>query len=355
MLSSKKIWFVVLLVACVLTPVSSPSNNIYTARAGTTTLEEIVSLRRKNGSSFKSGELNPELLEEYEKLKNTFAQEDQVVTRENRYNHLVKALYEILRVGNFNEISNWPVDVSDAATQMFINKINSLRSLVNGSIAIDQNISEQVRLQMVDHIVYLFLVSGSGSSPLHQNLFGGDVDGSVYQEWFLSRVKSVERGTCASTSGIACGHEKKITVTQKWESLTSPILRISLLVHEAAHAGDSGVVHTQCPQEVVTYPENDLLPRLYDLDSIRETFQLLDASASQQSLDWIQDFMYGMHCDDQLNGAYVHEAVLMNNLIKFCESCSNSLKIEAKAGLDYDLSRLISFEARALLQKEIVE
>ena len=202
---------------------------------------------------------------------------------------------------------------------LFFWVLSSFSISAKASITIQFDASVQVDLknQVIDDFSFMESISGSKASPLHQEVFGS-VNGSQYLQWFGKRVFYFGVNSCGGGGAVACvmsQYQHKIWVTNNYISIDHPqIARLMTLYHEARHTEDDhdNWPHARCPKH---FPYRSI---------------------------WTGKRLNGNYaCDDTAFGSYSSASVLLNNISKFCESCSAKVKADAKLYSDDQVKRVI--------------
>ncbi len=205
-----------------------------------------------------------------------------------------------------------------------------LLALTTG-LQFDANVSEKLKAQVLSDFQFLQSIQGSKASPVHAETFGS-VNGSNYQNWFSSRVFYFGLDGCGGNSAVACvkpQFKNKVWVTSNYTAFDHPqISRLMTLFHEARHTEDAheNWPHAKCP-------------RVFPHRSIWTGGRLANHTA----------------CDATAYGSYASASVMLNNVARFCENCSEKVKADAKIYADDQVLRVIEPAAIALLKKDFVD
>ncbi len=181
----------------------------------------------------------------------------------------------------------------------------------------DSNVSANLRKQVFDDFNLMGTIAGFQQSPLHEEIFG-KIDGKNYLQWFQNRVKFFGFSNCGGPSAVACVNGKyknKIFVTGNYTGIDHPqIARLMTLYHEARHTEvENGLwPHAKCPSN---FPYRSI---------------------------WTGKKLSGNYaCDSTVYGSYASASVLLNNVSKFCQNCSDKVKADAKIYSDDQVKRVI--------------
>ena len=192
----------------------------------------------------------------------------------------------------------------------------------------DSNITEQLRTQVLDDFQLMQGVTSTKESPIHQEIFG-KIDGTNYLNWFQSRVKFFGYNNCGGGGAVACvkpQYLNKIWVTANYTGIDHPqIARLMTLYHEARHTemNNDNWPHAKCPSD---FPYRSI---------------------------WTGKKLAGGYaCDSTVYGSYASASVLLNNISKYCDSCSEKVKEDAKIYSDDQVKRVIDPASIAKLKQD---
>jgi len=192
----------------------------------------------------------------------------------------------------------------------------------------DTNVSADLQGQVLTDFQFIQSVSSSKESPLHQEIFG-KIDGANYLNWFQSRVKYFGVNSCGGGGAVACvkpEYANKIWVTGNYTGIDHPqIARLMTLFHEARHTEDANDnwPHAQCPSD---YPYRSI---------------------------WTGKKLAGGYaCDSTVYGSYASASIMLNNISKFCENCTDKVKQDAKLYSDDQVLRVIDAPSSARLKQD---
>ena len=193
----------------------------------------------------------------------------------------------------------------------------------------DADVPADIKKQMVEDLAFITTVQGTQTSPLHQTIFG-KMAGATYKQWFDSRVLSVGMSDCGSQFAVACVSpffdNTKIWLTQNFIKFSHPqIARLMVVLHEARHTenqnGNWG--HATCP------------------------VPFKDAKGNDMKSIWTGSTLAGQPaCDVTPKGSYGSSTILLKNVSRFCESCTDKVKLDAGIYADDQLGRISSAKAK---------
>ncbi|MFN8845371.1 MAG: hypothetical protein ACK5V3_01135 [Bdellovibrionales bacterium] len=164
-------------------------------------------------------------------------------------------------------------------------------------------------------------ISGKGSTPLHDLIFQGPVDGRVYRDWFFKRVKKIAMSpSCNFTARIDSEGEPGVIYISKCVNLNpdrnQTAYWLSILFHEARHLE----------------PHNKYWHHSLCLDNSSMV----------------------MSCDQSPMGPFGLEKILFGNLVKYCSNCSQDFMTQAQAVLeDEQVWQKIDDQSTQAIQKDL--
>jgi hypothetical protein len=204
--------------------------------------------------------------------------------------------------------------------------ITSFASVID--LQFDSNVTANLRKQVMGDFELMQNMGASRESPIHQEIFG-KVDGSNYLQWFQQRVKYFGFSSCGGPSAVACvkpQYLNKIWVSGNYTGINHPqIARLMTLYHEARHTekDKDNWPHAKCPRN---FPYRSI---------------------------WTGKRLAGNYaCDSTVYGSYASASVLLNNISKFCESCSEKTKQDAKIYSDDQVKRVVDAASVARLKQD---
>ena len=169
-----------------------------------------------------------------------------------------------------------------------------------------EDVPEKMKEEITNVFVWMRGIRGSGSTTLHRKIFGGDVAGPVYINWFRQRLKQIRIDPSECRDIIAVLRNRKPAACampdlpgQRHVAWFVPditrfegSLLLSTLVHEAQHLSPEGRhPHIAC--------------------------------RSNGNKD----------CDSDELGAYTASAVFISNVMHYCINCNDPLSKHVLSGL----------------------
>lgn len=199
----------------------------------------------------------------------------------------------------------------------------------------DSEVPMRYRQQLIEDLNWVYSLNGNYTSPLHLDIFG-TLNGSSYKSYFENYVKKVGLHDCDGGMSVACviGNEEegKIFLTPAFMNReTTRLMRIFTLFHEARHL-DQNVVqwpHDQCPTPFLD-------------DSGQDIVGILNGDKLEG--EWA--------CDWSAYGSYGSTAVMMSNIARFCENCTEEEKRLAQSYADMLFYRVSDPESRNKLRED---
>ncbi|TBR20218.1 hypothetical protein EPO15_13425 [bacterium] len=197
-----------------------------------------------------------------------------------------------------------------------------------GELPFDKDVPKEIQAQMLGDLAFIKTVSGSGASPLHRQIFGA-VDGSVYEQFFKSRVSGVGMSRCGDGNAVACvmpfWNPTKMWLTQNYIRFSHPqVSRLMVVFHEARHteSGHGNWGHASCPTPF-------LGPDGKEMRSIWTGAELAGEAA----------------CDKTPLGSYGSSAIMLKNIANHCETCNGKVRQDASLYADDQLGRVTDAKA----------
>ncbi len=195
------------------------------------------------------------------------------------------------------------------------------------------SVTFEIRAQMSDDMEFVSAIRAEESSGLHRNIFGS-VDGRDYLRFFSDRIECIDMGRCGnSIASVACVRGSKMVLAKGYSLLNIPqIARIGIVFHEARHAEN---VHDNWPHVLCPEPFKD--------DSGNDVRGIFSG-----------ELMAGEYaCDTTPFGAYGTGLVMLKNISKHCENCTDKVKMDAGLYADDHLRRIIDPAAVKTIQDDL--
>ncbi len=204
------------------------------------------------------------------------------------------------------------------------------------ALTFDRNVPKETQEQLTSDLASLEGIYGATASALHTTVFG-EVDGSVYSNWFRSRVLRV--GYDSSSVGGAVAYvspfsdPSRIVLTANYTRFSHPqIARLMIIFHEARHTErqNSYWPHSRCPRLFVDEAGREI-------KSIWTGLPLAGESA----------------CDSQIGGAYASTVIMLGNISLYCETCTEKVRADAELYARDQLKRVINREAAKQIKEDL--
>lgn len=181
----------------------------------------------------------------------------------------------------------------------------------SSALIFSPQVPEAVKQQVLDDLKLIGSVEASGSTPLHQTIFG-EVSGTNYSKFFESRMKKVGMG-CGGGNAVACvkpyQSNSTMFLTENYIKFSHPaIARLMVVFHEARHGeGQNGNWHhAVCPTPFIGEDGKEI-------KSIWTGATLAGEDA----------------CDISPMGSYGSSTIMLKNISKFCTNCNSKMKLDA--------------------------
>lgn len=197
-----------------------------------------------------------------------------------------------------------------------------------GGIRFDRDISQELKKQIQVDLEFLASLKGEQTTKLHQEIFG-PFNGSSYQDFFKKRIFDVGMDDCGGGPAFACvmpfSDANKMYLSENYVKYSIPqMFRIYTLLHESRHTEtkNDNWPHVNCPSPFLDKDGKDIVGII--------TGRKMEALPA---------------CDDVARGAYGIEVVIGKNIEKFCSSCTEKTRADAKLYADDTRKRIIGDEA----------
>jgi hypothetical protein len=187
----------------------------------------------------------------------------------------------------------------------------------------DNNVPETMQEQITQDLEFLKTINGKLQSDLHQQIFG-DLSGITYLQFFYSRITSIGKSECGSKEAVACvlpiSSPSKMWITDNYIRFSHPqIARIMSLFHEAKHT-----------ESIKRFWPHSICPNPF-----------LDESNQPVKSIWTKAHLAGRPaCDHTAYGSYGSSLIMLKNISKFCDTCTEKVKIDAGIYADDQLKRI---------------
>jgi hypothetical protein len=203
------------------------------------------------------------------------------------------------------------------------------------TLQFDSNVEAPLKKQMLEDLAFIGSVQGAKASPLHQKVFG-QVNGSMYSDWFGNRIFSIGKNGCGSGNAVACVipymDSNKMWVTKNYTQFDHPqIARVSVIYHEARHSEtqNGNWSHATCPTP------------------------FKDANGNDIKSIWTGAMLAGQPaCDVTPFGSYGSQTILLKNISMNCDNCNSKVKADAEMFGNDQLGRVIDARAKAAMKAD---
>jgi len=206
------------------------------------------------------------------------------------------------------------------------------------SLRFSSSIEAQNQGQILEDLDLLGRLTGSGGTPLFQEIFGSPFLGTALLNFFTQRISSFDANSCGGGAGlVGCVRplvaSDVMWLTPSYFSLGLPqIYRLSVLFHESRHTEMIQMFwpHVKCPRPFQG-------PTGKDIVGILSGVELAGLPA----------------CDSTAYGAYAVQAELLKNTELFCQNCSEKIKMDAHLFGEDNLHRIVDPEALKKLRHDV--
>lgn len=208
-------------------------------------------------------------------------------------------------------------------------------SLNAHAVDFDSDVPKNIQTQMIADLAFMNQLHGNGKTPLHAQIYG-DVDGATYKRFFETRITSIGVDSCGGGPAVACVQPyfdpNKMWLTNNFIKFSHPqVARMMVVYHEARHSesnnGNWG--HDTCPRP------------------------FLDANGKDMVSIWTGAKLEGQPaCDSTAFGSYGSSTIMLKNISKFCDNCSDKVKLDANIYASDQLGRIDRPEVKAAMLKD---
>jgi hypothetical protein len=203
------------------------------------------------------------------------------------------------------------------------------------SLTFDNDVSQNLKNQMLADLDFMAQLQGDGATPLHQEIFGPSVDGQTYKNFFETRITKVGLNDCGDAKAVACVipffNPHKMWITNNFIKFSHPqIARMMVVYHESRHSEseNGNWAHDDCPTPFVDENGNEIV-------SIWTGATLAGEAA----------------CDSTPYGSYGSSTILLHNISQYCTNCSDKVKMDAKLYSDDQTNRMTG-KAKVAIKKD---
>lgn len=199
----------------------------------------------------------------------------------------------------------------------------------------DDDVPADIQDQMRKDLAFIRGLRGDGATALHRQLFGA-VDGTVYGDFFDSRVTAIGMSGCGGGNAVACVipflGPSKMWLTENFIKFSHPqVARMMVVYHEARHTESSNRnwPHARCPTPFRDAAGNDV-------KSIWTGAPLAGEPA----------------CDKTPLGSYGSSTLMLKNIQKHCRGCTDKVRMDAGLYADDQLGRITDPESKRRMQED---
>lgn len=195
----------------------------------------------------------------------------------------------------------------------------------------ESTVPAAVRQQVTADMAFINGIRGETASPLHQKIFGKNVDGPTYIQFFDSRVRSIGMNSCGAENAVACVNpfygSNRIFITSNYTQFDHPqIAKMMIVFHESRHTEDENGnwPHANCPE---SFPEKSI---------------------------WTGAALAGQNaCDSTALGSYGASLIMLKNIQEHCTNCTDKVKMDAGIYADDQFKRIIAADAIEAIKKDL--
>lgn len=214
-----------------------------------------------------------------------------------------------------------------------------LASITGFGYTFDSNVPAEVKKQITDDMAFIGSIQGTEGSELHKKIFGL-VQGDTYTKFFESRVTSIGMNSCGGNpKAVACVipflGSSKVWLTKNYTKFDHPLMaKMMVVFHESRHTevSNGNWSHATCPSPFID-PKTGK-----DMVSIFTGATLAGEPA----------------CDKTPLGSYGSSQIMLKNIQKFCENCTEKVKMDAGIYGDDQLGRMLG-EAKTQIEEDLAK
>jgi hypothetical protein len=205
------------------------------------------------------------------------------------------------------------------------------------SIEFDKSVPKNIQDQMKQDLNFINSVKLTGQTGLHSKIFGEKIDGA-YKKYLETRISNVRYDDDPTSNVLAYVKEdvdNTMFLANNYMKYQVPqVMRIMTVYHEARHteAKNKYWRHAICPTPF-----------------IGEDGKKVEGIVSGMTLAGLKA------CDTTNLGAYATGSILLKNVAKYCENCSEKVKMDADLYAMDMMKRIINKKARDEMKKDFKE
>lgn len=205
------------------------------------------------------------------------------------------------------------------------------------ALEFDSDVPATVKSQMIEDLKLVGSFQGDSASEIYKRIFEiQTMTGSNLVTFFNSHVEEVGMDSCGGGPSVAAcvyGASSKMWLTPNFVKNNIPqIYRISMIFHEARHTESYnwGWGHATCPT-----PYRD--EKGQDIVGIISGAKMAGQPA----------------CDNTVMGSYGLQAVLLKNVEKHCDNCTEKLKQDGQLFGDDTIKRISNLSERQKIREDL--
>jgi hypothetical protein len=215
-----------------------------------------------------------------------------------------------------------------------------LSLLISGSaysVEFDKSVPKNIQSQMVQDLSFINGVKLTKQTGLHSKIFGEQIPGA-YKQYFETRIFHVEYDDDQTSNAMAYVNPwvaNTMFLANNYIKYQQPqISRIMIVYHEARHteAEHGNWSHAICPTPFIGEDGKEVV-------GIVSGMKLAGEAA----------------CDTTNMGAYATGSILCKNVAKYCENCTEKVKMDADLFAMDMMKRIIDVKARDEMKKDFAE
>jgi len=207
------------------------------------------------------------------------------------------------------------------------------------AITFDQDVPKEIQDQFQADLSVVQSFEGKKQTPFHQEIFES-MNGQKYSNFITDRVFSVGIDDCGGGAGTMACVQPFLDAHKMW--LTKNLItgarpqaaRIMIIFHEARHTEEDNVYwfHATCPTPY--------------RDENGKDYVGMNSGIKLEGLD---------ACDSKAFGSYGFTVILLKNLAKYCETCSEKFKMDADIYSNDQIHRFHLPEVKKQVQADLAK
>jgi len=194
-------------------------------------------------------------------------------------------------------------------------------------VEIDSSFPAEIKNALLQTLSFIESIQGTQSSPLHQQIFEGPVNGATYCKFIQDRIRGFRYVNFSGDSSLYAENHLGYMLIGDLFLNDTIVDRASSILHEARHS--EGWPHANCP---IPFLDDAGKPIVGTLSG--------DSLAGTRS------------CDTEALSAYGLEVIWARNIEKYCTNCGADVKALAALNEKVLIFRIIDADAKASILQD---